>query len=60
MTRTPQGSKNETGNDNSKIFIIGGGIANFTDVAATFKGLIKAITASVEKLKEQNVQIWIR
>ena len=38
-----------------KIFIIGGGIANFTDVAATFKGLIKAIRAFQDDLKTHKV-----
>ena len=43
-----------------KIFIIGGGIANFTDVAATFKGLIQAIKATQDELKENKVKIWVR
>jgi ATP citrate (pro-S)-lyase len=43
-----------------KIFIIGGGIANFTDVAATFTGLIRAITAFQEDLKRNHVTIWVR
>lgn len=43
-----------------KIFIIGGSIANFTDVAATFKGLIKAIKAYHDVLKANRVKIWIR
>ncbi len=29
--------------DNGQVLIIGGGIANFTDVAETFKGIVKAI-----------------
>jgi len=43
-----------------KFLIIGGGIANFTDVAATFTGLIKALEDSVMELKEYNIKIWIR
>ena len=39
-----------------KIFIIGGGIANFTDVAATFTGLIKAIVSFQDDLKTHNVR----
>lgn len=39
-----------------KIFIIGGGIANFTDVAATFEGLIKAIVSYQDDLKAHNVR----
>ncbi|MHA1409781.1 MAG: ATP citrate lyase citrate-binding domain-containing protein [Candidatus Odinarchaeia archaeon] len=34
----------------SKILLIGGGIANFTDVAETFKGIIKAIREYADKL----------
>ncbi|KAH9085609.1 hypothetical protein Ae201684P_005315 [Aphanomyces euteiches] len=43
-----------------KVLIIGGGIANFTDVALTFKGIITAITDFQDKLKERNVTIWVR
>jgi ATP citrate (pro-S)-lyase len=43
-----------------KALIIGGGIANFTDVAATFTGLIKALESHADKLKEHGVKIWIR
>lgn len=43
-----------------KIFIIGGGIANFTDVAATFTGLINAIKAFRDDLKANHVKIWVR
>jgi ATP citrate (pro-S)-lyase len=39
-----------------KILIIGGGIANFTDVAATFKGLIKAIVAFQDTMRAHNVR----
>lgn len=40
-----------------KIFIIGGGIANFTDVAATFTGLIKAIVNYQDVLKSHKVSV---
>ncbi|CAF4610942.1 unnamed protein product, partial [Rotaria magnacalcarata] len=30
-------------NPDGKTLIIGGGIANFTNVAATFKGIVKAL-----------------
>lgn len=43
-----------------KIFIIGGGIANFTDVAATFKGLIKALVSLQDDLKDNHIKIWVR
>eukprot|EP00971_Amphidinium_carterae_P071834 1420657-Amphidinium_carterae.1 len=34
-----------------KFLIIGGGIANFTDVAATFTGLIKALDQYAAEIK---------
>ncbi len=43
-----------------KYLIIGGGIANFTDVKATFGGIVNAIKKSVEKLKKANVKILVR
>ncbi len=43
-----------------KILIIGGGIANFTDVANTFKGIIRALRDYQEKLRENNVKIFVR
>jgi ATP-citrate lyase beta-subunit len=43
-----------------KFLIIGGGIANFTDVAKTFTGIIQAIEQYAEKLKETNVKIYVR
>ena len=43
-----------------RYFLIGGGIANFTDVAATFTGLIKAIRDFQEELREHRVEIWVR
>jgi ATP citrate (pro-S)-lyase len=46
--------------DRGKLLIIGGGIANFTDVAMTFKGIIRAIHEYQHKLKENKVHIWVR
>ena len=43
-----------------KYLIIGGGIANFTDVKATFTGIVNAIRNSVDKLKKANVKIFVR
>ena len=43
-----------------KILIIGGGIANFTDVAKTFTGIIKALREYAEKLRENGVKIYVR
>jgi ATP-citrate lyase beta-subunit len=44
----------------SKYLLIGGGIANFTDVKVTFLGITSAITNSAEKLKKANVKIYVR
>ncbi|NHJ21741.1 MAG: ATPase [Candidatus Lokiarchaeota archaeon] len=43
-----------------KFLIIGGGIANFTDVKATFAGIVSAIKKSADKLKQANVKIFVR
>jgi ATP-citrate lyase beta-subunit len=51
-TKDPQGRP--------KYLLIGGGIANFTDVAKTFTGIIKAIEDYADKLKETNVKIFVR
>jgi succinyl-CoA synthetase beta subunit len=52
MTRTkhPQG----------KVLLIGGGIANFTDVAQTFKGIVRALREYKAKLQENKVKIFVR
>lgn len=43
-----------------KILIIGGAIANFTDVAKTFTGIIQAFEAYADKMKEVGVKIYVR
>lgn len=43
-----------------KFLLIGGGIANFTDVAKTFTGIIQALTEFKEKMIEHNVKIFVR
>ncbi len=43
-----------------KILLIGGGIANFTDVAATFTGIIRALREYQEKLRQHHVRIYVR
>ncbi len=47
-------------NPKGKFLLIGGGIANFTDVASTFKGIIKALKEYREKLQENKVKIYVR
>ncbi|CDO69080.1 hypothetical protein BN946_scf184992.g29 [Trametes cinnabarina] len=43
-----------------KILIIGGGIANFTNVAATFKGIIRALKEYKAPLVAHQVKIYVR
>lgn len=43
-----------------KVLIIGGGIANFTNVAATFKGIVKALLQFQAKLVDHKVSIFVR
>lgn len=45
---------------NGKVLLIGGGIANFTDVAKTFKGIIQALTEFAPALKKKGVKIFVR
>jgi len=54
MTR----KKDPQGRD--KILIIGGAIANFTDVAKTFTGIIQSFEEYAEKMKEVGVKIYVR
>jgi ATP-citrate lyase beta-subunit len=46
--------------DREKILIIGGAIANFTDVAKTFTGIIQAFENYVDKMKEVGIKIYVR
>jgi ATP-citrate lyase beta-subunit len=52
MTREPD--------PNGKYLLIGGGIANFTDVAATFDGIITALREYRERLIANHIRILIR
>ncbi|CAJ1958299.1 unnamed protein product [Sphenostylis stenocarpa] len=51
-TSNPDGEK--------RALVIGGGIANFTDVAATFSGIIRALKEKEQKLKEAKMHIYVR
>lgn len=44
----------------NKVLIIGGSIANFTDVAKTFDGIIQAFKEMHDKMKEVGVRIYVR
>jgi ATP citrate (pro-S)-lyase len=43
-----------------KFLFIGGGIANFTNVAETFKGIITALKEFAPVLREHNIHIYVR
>ena len=52
MTRKPD--------HRGKFLLIGGGIANFTDVAKTFTGIIQALEEYRDRLVENKVRIFVR
>ena len=43
-----------------KVILIAGGVANFTDVMATFQGIVDAFSAVIPTLKAQNVYVCVR
>lgn len=43
-----------------KVLIIAGGVANFTDIAKTFKGVIQALDEEKSTLQSQNVKVFVR
>ncbi len=43
-----------------KAIVIAGGVANFTDVKSTFKGIIQALTEVADQLRAQDVKVFVR
>ncbi len=43
-----------------KVVFIGGAVANFTDVARTFAGVIRALDEVADDLRAQNVKVFVR
>ncbi len=43
-----------------KMLIIAGGVANFTDVRITFRGIIKALDEVKETLQQEEVKVYVR
>lgn len=43
-----------------KVLIVAGGVANFTDVRITFRGIIRALDEVKTDLKSQNVKVFVR
>ncbi|KAJ2523133.1 ATP citrate lyase subunit 1 [Coemansia sp. RSA 2049] len=49
-----------TQHPDGKVLIIGGGIANFTNVATTFKGIIRALVEYKQALAATGVRVFVR
>jgi ATP-citrate lyase beta-subunit len=43
-----------------KVLIVGGGIANFTDIAKTFTGVARAIEKHHKRFIDQKIKIFVR
>ena len=43
-----------------KVLIVGGGIANFTNVASTFKGIVRALTEYHHLIAEHQIRVYVR
>jgi len=43
-----------------KVVLIAGGVANFTDVMATFQGIVDAFSKNLDMLKKQEVYVCVR
>lgn len=50
--------KRSTGKN--KVLYIAGGVANFTDIRSTFKGVIRALEEYGKELKKQGVKVYVR
>lgn len=43
-----------------KVLIIGGGVANFTDIRTTFKGVVRALEETSAELRKQQIKVYVR
>ncbi len=43
-----------------KVVLIGGAVANFTDIASTFRGIIKTLNKYGKELAQQQVKVYVR
>lgn len=43
-----------------KVLFIGGAVANFTDIAKTFAGVMQAINEVIDELRSQHVKVFVR
>ena len=53
-------TRSKDAKDRDKVLIIGGAIANFTDVAKTFTGIIQAFENYADKMKKVGIKIYVR
>lgn len=44
----------------NKVVLIGGAVANFTDIASTFKGIIHTLEKYEKQLRDQGVKFYVR
>lgn len=47
-------------NAKKKVLFVGGAVANFTDIASTFAGVIRALDEYAPKLRNQKVKVYVR
>ncbi|MFH1530917.1 MAG: ATP citrate lyase citrate-binding domain-containing protein [Pseudomonadota bacterium] len=59
-TKTVLDLMTRTKHPDGKVLLIGGGIANFTDIAKTFAGIIQALTEYAVRLADHGVKIYVR
>ncbi len=43
-----------------KVLVVSGGVANFTDVRVTFRGVVRALEEVKDELKRQGVRVFVR
>ena len=43
-----------------KVLIIAGGVANFTDIRKTFKGVIRALRENTQEMRAQHIKVFVR
>jgi len=43
-----------------KVVLIGGAVANFTDIAATFRGVISALEENKSEIAKQDIKVYVR
>jgi ATP-citrate lyase beta-subunit len=53
-------TRSRPANARGKILLIGGAIANFTDVAKTFTGIIRAFHEYAQRMRECDVRVFVR